>query len=111
LRPGSAEAAYRFGNALLQNGKVQAARTELIRADTLRPNMPETLYGLGEAEALSGNSQAAEKDWNRLLALENDTELAKKAHFGLAGIYRKLGRTSDAAREMKAFEDLKAAGK
>jgi tetratricopeptide (TPR) repeat protein len=111
LRPGSAEAAYRFGNALLQNGKVQAARTELIHADKLRPDMPETLYGLGKAEALSGNSQAAEKDWNRLLALENDTELAEKAHFGLAGIYRKLGRTSDAAREMKAYEDLKAGGK
>jgi tetratricopeptide (TPR) repeat protein len=111
LRPGSAEAAYRFGNALLQNGKLQAANVELTRADKLQPDMPETLYALGKAEALSGNSQAAEKDWNRLLSLENNTELAEKAHFGLAGVYRKLGKPSDAAREMKAYEELKSGGK
>jgi hypothetical protein len=73
--------------------------------------MPETLYALGKVEALGGNSQAAEKDWNRLLALEKDTALAEKAHFGLAGVYRKLGKPSDAAREMKAYEELKSAGK
>jgi len=111
LRPGSAEAAYRLGNALLENGKVQAAATELARANTLQPDMPETLYALGKAEAMNGNSLAAEKDWNRLLALEKDTDIAQKTHFGLAGVYRKLGRRADAEREMKAFEDLKAAGK
>lgn len=109
LRPGSAEAAYRFGNSLLENGKVQAAQIELT--DNLQPDMPETLYALGKAEALGGYSQAAEKDWNRLLALEKDTELAEKAHFGLAGVYRKLGKPSDAAREMKAYEELKGARK
>jgi tetratricopeptide (TPR) repeat protein len=111
LRPGSAEAAYRLGNALLEDGKVQAATTELTRANTLQPDMPETLYALGKAEALNGNSLAAEKDWNRLLTLEQDTELAQKAHFGLAGVYRKLGKRTDAEREMKAFEDLKASEK
>jgi protein O-GlcNAc transferase len=109
LRPGNAEAAYRLGNALLVNGKLQAAAAELTRADKLQPDMPETLYALGKAEALEGNSLAAEKDLNRLLALEKDTELAEKAHFALAGVYRKLGKPSDAAREMKAFEALKAA--
>jgi tetratricopeptide (TPR) repeat protein len=111
LRPGSAEAAYRFGNALLENGKVQAAKIELKRADSLQPDMPETLYVLGKTEALGGDLLAAEKDWNRLLTLEKDTELAKKAHFSLAGVYRKLGKPADAAREMKTFEELKAAGK
>ena len=111
LRPGSAEAAYRLGNALLENGKTQAAKTELTRADALQPGMPETLYALGKAEALDGNSQAAEKDWNRLLALEKDTALAEKAHFGLAGVYRKMGKPADAAREMKVYQELKSAGK
>lgn len=111
LRPGSAEAAYRLGNALLENGKVQPATIELARANTLQPDMPETLYSLGKAESMNGDSPAAEKDWNRLLMLEKDSELAQKAHFGLAGIYRKLGKRADAEREMKAFEDLKAAGK
>jgi tetratricopeptide (TPR) repeat protein len=111
LRPGSAEAAYRLGNALLENGKVQAATMDLKRANTLQPDMPETLYALGKAEAMNGDSLEAEKDWNHLLALEKDTELAQKTHFGLAGVYRKLGKRADADREMKAFEDLKAAGK
>jgi tetratricopeptide (TPR) repeat protein len=111
LRPGSAEAAYDFGNALLENGKVQAAKIELTRADSLQPDMPETLYALGKAEALGGDSLAAVKHWNRLLALENDTDLAEKTHFGLAGVYRKLGKPVDAAHEMKTFEELKAAGK
>jgi hypothetical protein len=50
---------------------------------------------------------AAETDWNRLLTLEKDTELAQNAHFGLAAVYRKLGKHADAECEMKAFEDLK----
>jgi tetratricopeptide (TPR) repeat protein len=108
LQPGSAEAAYRLGNALLENGKVPAAIAELKRSDQLQADMPETLYALGKAEAMDGKSLAAEKDLNRLLALEKDTELAEKTHFALAGVYRKLGKPVDAAREMKAFEELKA---
>jgi tetratricopeptide (TPR) repeat protein len=111
LRPGSAEAAYRLGNALLQNGKVPAAETELRRANSLQPDMPETLFALGKAEALDGHSLAAENDWNRLLSLEKDTDLAQKTHFELAGVYRKSGKAADAAREMKAFQALKAQGK
>ena len=43
LRPGSAEAAYRLGAALLQQGKSRAALVELKRANELKPEMPETL--------------------------------------------------------------------
>ena len=50
---------------------------------------------------------AAETDWNRLLTLEKDTELAQNAHFGLAAVYRKSGKHADAECEMKVFEDLK----
>ncbi len=107
LRPGSAEAAYRLGNALLQNGNVPAAVTELRRADTLQPDMPETLYALGKAEALDGKSAAAEKDWNRLLGLEKDTDLAQKTHFELATLYRKSGKPAQAEQEMKAFQAIK----
>jgi tetratricopeptide (TPR) repeat protein len=70
--------------------------------------MPETLYALGKAESLSGDAAGAEKAWTRLLALEKNSDLAAKAHFGLAGIYRKQGRTAEAAREMQEFEALNA---
>jgi tetratricopeptide (TPR) repeat protein len=110
LRPGDAEAAYRLGNALLQNGKVSEARNELERANRLRPDMPETLYSLGKAASLSGNAAGAEKDWKRLLEVEKTSALAAEAHFGLAGIYRKQGKTAEAAREMDEFRRLKTPG-
>jgi tetratricopeptide (TPR) repeat protein len=107
LRPGNAEAAYRLGEALLEVGKVSEARTELTRADQLRPQMPETLYLLGKSASLAGDTGAAEKAWSQQLAIEKNTALAAQAHFGLAAVYRKNGRSADAAREMQEFEKLK----
>ena len=106
LQPGSAEAAYRLGSALLQQGKGPEARAELERADKLQPDMPETLYSLGKAASLEGNISLAEKSWNRLLAIEKDTSLAAQAHYGLAAIYRKQGKTEKAQLEMKEFHKL-----
>jgi Flp pilus assembly protein TadD len=107
LQPGNAEAAYRLGSALLQNGNPKEARIELERADHLQPDMPETLYSLGKAEFQSGNYAAAEKAWKRVIELEKTGELASQAHFGLSGIYRKQGKTEDAARELKQFQETR----
>jgi tetratricopeptide (TPR) repeat protein len=106
LQPGNAEAAYRLGQALLEQGKVHEGRAELVRADRLMPDMPETLYSLGKAASLEGDSAAAEKAWTKLLSIEKQSSLAAQAHFGLAGIYRKQGKTAEAKREMQAFESL-----
>lgn len=106
LEPGNAEAAYRLGAALLQEGKVKEARTELERADQLRPEMPETLYLLGKAASLDGDGTAAEKAWKGVIAIEKASSLAAQAHFGLAGLYRKQGKTADAQREMQDFREL-----
>ena len=108
LRPGDAETAYRLGDALLTNGKIHQAQTELKRANKLQPDMPEVLYALGKAEALSGDTAAAEASWKHLLQIESNTELSAKAHFGLAGIYRKQGKSTEAAKQMKAFQSTKA---
>lgn len=106
LEPGNAEAAYRLGAALLQEGKVKEARTELERADQLRPEMPETLYLLGKAASLDGDGTTAEKAWKGVIAIEKASSLAAQAHFGLAGLYRKQGKTADAQREMQDFREL-----
>jgi tetratricopeptide (TPR) repeat protein len=105
LQPGNAEAAYRLGSALLQDGNAHEACLELMRADRLQPDMPETLYSLGKADALEGSYAAAEKAWKRAIEIDKTGDLASQSHFGLAGIYRKQGKTADAAREMKAFEE------
>ena len=109
LEPGNAEAAYRLGSALLQQGKAREARTELERSDRLQPDMPETLYSLGKAAALAGDSAAAEKAWTKLLAIEKQSSLAAQAHFALAGLYRKQGKSADAERETQEFQKLQGA--
>jgi tetratricopeptide (TPR) repeat protein len=106
LQPGNAEAAYRFGEALLEQGKVKEAHSELSRADALLPDMPETLYALGKSASLEGDTATAEKEWTKLLSIEKESALAAQAHFGLAGLYRKQGKTEAARREMQEFQRL-----
>jgi tetratricopeptide (TPR) repeat protein len=108
LQPGNAEAAYRLGQVLLEQGKVHEARPELTRADRLLPDMPETLYSLGKAASLEDDAAAAEKAWTKLLTIEKQSSLAAQAHFGLAGVYRKQGKTAEAQHEMREFESLQS---
>jgi tetratricopeptide (TPR) repeat protein len=108
LRTGSAEAAYRLGTALLQEGKSHDALVELKRANALKPEMPETLYSLGKAALLGGDSSTAEQSWLKVIDLEKDTSLAAQSHFGLAGLYRKQGKTAQAQREMQEFQKLQS---
>ena len=109
LQPGNAEAIYRLGNALLQQGRIPEARAELVRADTLQPEMPETLYALGKAASLAGDQASAEKVWNKVIAIEKESDLAAQAHFALAGLYRKQGKAEAAEREMQEFKKLQNA--
>lgn len=106
LQPGNAEAAFRLGEALLQQGKAHEARIELQRSDKLQPQMPETLYSLGKAAAIEGDTSTAEKVWLNLLNVEKESPLAAQAHFGLAGLYRKQGKTAEAAEHMREFQRL-----
>jgi cytochrome c-type biogenesis protein CcmH/NrfG len=108
LQPGSPEAFYRLGEALLQSGKFHEAREALVRSDQLRADMPETLYQLGKAAAMDGDATMAQQSWQHLLSLEKDTALAAQAHFGLSGIYRKQGKSADANREMEEFRKLQS---
>src|SRR5271167_1493773 len=106
LQPGNAEAAYRLGAALLEQGKAHEARAELARADKLMPDMPETLYSLGKAASLEGDFATAEKEWTKLLSIEKEGSLAAQAHFGLASLYRKQGKTAAAKHEIEEFQRL-----
>ena len=111
LQPGNAEAAYRLGEALLEQGKAHEARAELARADKLMPDMPETLYSMGKAASLDGDAAAAEKDWSKLLTIEKESPLAAQAHFGLASLYRKQGKTAAAQHELQEFQRLQSSSK
>lgn len=107
LAPGSAATAYKLGSVMLNRGQVSEALAELKRADQLQPRMPETLLELGKAMNASGDAKAAARYFEQLLETEDGTKLAEAAHFQLAQIYRKLGRTAEAEREMKLFQELR----
>ena len=95
-----------MGEALLQQGKAHEALTELEHSDRLQPQMPETLYAMGKAASLDNNLSAAEKAWIDLLQVEKDSPLAAQAHFGLAALYRKQGKTTKAQEQMQEFHKL-----
>ena len=107
LQPGSAEAAYRLGNALLQQGKMKEAAEELKRSDLLSSGMPETLYALGRAAAVS-DPDAAEHALQRVIELEKDTPLAGQAYLALAQIHRRQGKTEQAARDLQEYRRIQA---
>jgi tetratricopeptide (TPR) repeat protein len=107
LQPGNAEAAYRLGDALLQRGKMKEAVVELQRSDSLRGDMPETLYALGRAAA-SSEPSVAEQALTRAIELEKDTPLAAQAYLTLAGIHRRQGKTDQAAHEMQEYRRIQA---
>lgn len=109
LQPGNAEAEYRLGDALLEQGKTKEARGVLDRSDKLQPQMPETLYALGKTAWLESDVSAAESFWTELLSIEKEGELAMQTHFALAGLYRKQGKTAEAAHEMQEFQKLRQA--
>lgn len=108
LQPGNAEAVYRLGQSLLEQGNVHEARAEFVRANALLPDMPETIYSLGKCASLEGDAAEAEKEWTKLLSIEKESALAAQAHFGLAALYRKQGKTEAARREVQEFQRLQS---
>jgi Flp pilus assembly protein TadD len=107
MAPMSATAAYKLGLALLNLGKAAEATKELERAEQLRPGMPETLLALGKALVATGNSSEAEGALRKVVKAEPASTLAEAAHLQLSQLYRKLGRTADAAREIRALQELR----
>jgi predicted Zn-dependent protease len=107
LQPGNAEAAFRLGSALPQQGKMKEASAELQRSDSRLPDVPGTLYALGRALATRA-PEAVEGPLNRVIALEKQTPLAGQAYLLLAGIQKKQGKTEQAAREMDEYKRIQS---
>ena len=95
--------------ALLQNGRLDQAREQLVLANKLQPGMPETLYALGKAASMQGDNAVAIDALTRVVTLEPAGPLAAQAHFALSGIYRKQAKTAEAGQEMQQYQKLKAA--
>lgn len=111
LRPQSAETFYYLGSALLQQGQASEALNALSRSGELAPNMPGTLLAVGKAASLAGDTTRAEASLKKLLEVEKAGDLAAQAHFELAAIYQKAGKTAEADKETAEYQRLKGAGK
>lgn len=110
LRPADADAFYRLGSVLLQQGQATDAAKELGNADRLRPDSPPILQELGRAAFVAGDTARAQAAWVKLLGIDSTSGLAASAHFELATLYRRAGRSQDADSEMAAYEQLKKKG-
>ena len=106
ISPGDGESAWRRGSILLQKGQTREALAELQRSDRLRPKMIETLFDLGKAHNLENQPAEAEKAWLAVIAIEDTGELAAAAHFQLAQLYRRQGKTAEADRHSRRFQEL-----
>jgi len=102
----NAQSGLGLGAALLEPSKVHEARAELLRANKIDArHAGDTLFA-GKAASLEGDAAAAEKEWTKLLSTEKENSRAAQAHFGLAGLHRKQGKTAAARHEMKEFQRL-----
>ena len=110
LQPLNANAFYSLGAVLLRQGLAGAAVVELANADRLRPDTPQILLALGRAAFAANDPAQAEIAWNRLLGVDNRSDLAATAHLELAALYRQAGRSQESARETAAYEKLKGPG-
>ena len=106
LRPGNAEAAWRLGSVLLKKGQGKEALAELQQSDKLKPDMLETLLDLGKAYSAENQLAQAENTYRRMIAIDDQDELAAAAHLQLSLICRKLGRAEEAEQHLKRFREL-----
>jgi protein O-GlcNAc transferase len=108
LTPRSALAAYRLGVALANAGKTADAISELERSYRLSPEMPETSLELGKALAAGNRIEPAIEAFQRVVGAAPNSTFAESAHLHLAQLYRRLGRPTDAARELETLKQLRA---
>jgi tetratricopeptide (TPR) repeat protein len=106
--PRDAETYETYGSLLLEAGSPQdkSRAIELLkRAIALNSSSVEALYQLGNIELAHGQLEAARKNLERAIQVNPDDS---RPHFALSRLYRRLGRKSDADRELGCYQKLKA---
>jgi tetratricopeptide (TPR) repeat protein len=83
----------------------QARGVSLLRAAlALDSTLAEPHFQLGKLAMRDGDTQGA---LGHLQAAEKLSPRNKSVHYSLAGLYRRLGRSEEAAKELREFESLK----
>ena len=82
------------------------AENFLHKAVKLAPQSAEGHYQLGQLALQQNRLKDAEAEFSR--SLQSDPHRSK-AHFALSVVYRRMGRTNDAAKQFAIYQELKQA--
>jgi len=82
---------------------LKTALEHYSRALALDPNDVDAHIGVGKVLMASGETEGA---LGHLLEAIQRDPLNEVAHFRLSAVYRQLGRTSDASRELATFNEV-----
>ncbi len=103
--PNDALSWRQLGGIMAAKGDFKAAEEDYKKVLALQPNDAEAQTGLAIVLITTDRTEEAMSLLES--ALKNDpTNMT--AHFRLSGLYRRAGRTADAAREMEAFRHYQA---
>ena len=87
-------------NAVAESRAIKLFQT----ASALNKSLPEPHYQLGKLALREDRIRDALQELEAAVKLDPNSS---KNHYGLAQVYRKLGRTTDAARETQLFQSLR----
>lgn len=102
--PKNAGAVAKLGRIAFSRGDMGRAEEEYHGALALQPDQTEALKGMAEIYSRRGQ---AERAIEYLLHARQSAPFDETIYYRLASLYRKLGRTSEARREMARFENLR----
>lgn len=106
--PSDARFYVAYANMLLASPdaiKLEAQGEKLLqKAVKLAPQSAQAHYLLGQLAIEQGKLKEAEAEL--LLSVESDPDRSK-AHFALAGVYRRMRRLDEAAKEFARYQELK----
>jgi len=108
LQPGNAEAAYRSDKPFCSRGSLATHEKNwnVLTACSPKCRKRSTPW---ESRCSGRRCSRRRKSMGNLLSIEKEGPLAAQAHFGLAGVYRKQGKTEEAERQIREFQKLQAA--
>jgi tetratricopeptide (TPR) repeat protein len=104
----SVSSMYKLGVVSIERSKPEIAVKLLTEVLTRSPKYPDANYQLGRAEAQTGNTSAAIKNFSDAVANQKaDPETLRQSYYQLAQLYRRAKKMDESQAALSAFVRLK----